>query len=166
METVGRYRVVRQLGEGGMGVVYEAHDDRLDRVVAVKLMRDAMLGPGAVERFWREARAAASISHPHICQIRELDKLLHSGFRDGEGIYHGVRGYARMGEIDKALVAFERVVHYGFFCYPTFVRDPWLDPLRSHPRFMELMRQANARHRAAARLFAEQGGDRLLELRN
>src|SRR5688500_9063859 len=55
-----------------MGVVYEAHDDRLDRVVAVKLMREAVLGPASIERFWREARAAASISHPHICQIFEL----------------------------------------------------------------------------------------------
>jgi serine/threonine protein kinase/tetratricopeptide (TPR) repeat protein len=98
--------------------------------------------------------------------IEELDKLLHSGFRDGEGIYHGVRGYARLGEIDKAIASFERVVEYGFFCYPTFVRDPWLDPLRSHPRFMELMRRVDARHRAAARLFAEQGGERLLGLRN
>ena len=65
MQAIGRYRVVRQLGEGGMRVVYEAHDERLDRTVAVKLMRDAMPGPQAVERFWREARAAA-INHPHI----------------------------------------------------------------------------------------------------
>jgi eukaryotic-like serine/threonine-protein kinase len=69
---VGRYRIVRQLGEGGMGVVYEAHDDRLDRSVALKLMRDAVVAPQAVERFWREARAAAAITHPHICQIYEL----------------------------------------------------------------------------------------------
>lgn len=72
MQQIGRYRILRQLGEGGMGVVYEAHDDRLDRCVAVKLMRDALMSPTAIERFWREARAAASISHPHICQIFEI----------------------------------------------------------------------------------------------
>jgi serine/threonine protein kinase/tetratricopeptide (TPR) repeat protein len=72
VDRIGRYRILRQLGEGGMGVVYEAHDDRLDRVVALKLMRDAMVAPAAVERFWREARAAAAISHPHICQIHEI----------------------------------------------------------------------------------------------
>jgi len=99
--------------------------------------------------------------------LRELDMLLlNSAFRDGEGIFHGVRGYTRLGEIDKAMLAFERVVHNGFFCYPAFVRDPWLDPLRSLPRFIELMRLVETRHRAAARRFAEQGGDRLLGLRS
>jgi eukaryotic-like serine/threonine-protein kinase len=66
VDRVGRYTIVRQLGEGGMGVVYEAHDDRLDRTVALKVMREALVGPAAVERFWREARAAAAINHPHI----------------------------------------------------------------------------------------------------
>jgi serine/threonine protein kinase/tetratricopeptide (TPR) repeat protein len=70
--TVGRYRIVGRLGEGGMGVVYEGHDDRLDRSVAVKLMREAGLSPASVERFWREARTAAAVSHPHICQIFEV----------------------------------------------------------------------------------------------
>lgn len=71
-QSVGRYRIIRRLGEGGMGVVYEAFDDRLDRTVALKLMREAVTGPVGVERFWREARAAAALNHPHICQIYEL----------------------------------------------------------------------------------------------
>jgi serine/threonine protein kinase/cytochrome c-type biogenesis protein CcmH/NrfG len=95
----------------------------------------------------------------------ELDRLLHSGFRDGEGIYHGVRGYARLGEVEKAIGAFERVVEYGFYCYPAFTRDPWIDPMRAHPRFVELLRKVEERHRTAARLFVEHGGDRLLGVR-
>src|SRR5262245_8986120 len=71
-QSVGRYRILGRLGEGGMGVVYEAFDDRLDRTVALKLMREAVDGPVGVERFWREARAAAPLNHPHICQIHEL----------------------------------------------------------------------------------------------
>ena len=71
-ESIGRYRVTRRLGQGGMGVVYAAHDDRLDRAVAIKRIRET---PGDValrERLVREARAAASISHPNVCHVYEL----------------------------------------------------------------------------------------------
>jgi serine/threonine protein kinase/tetratricopeptide (TPR) repeat protein len=70
--TIGRYRVTRRLGEGGMGVVYAAHDDRLDRAVAIKRMRDASGDPALKERLLREARAAAGISHPNVCHVYEL----------------------------------------------------------------------------------------------
>src|SRR5688500_9897651 len=70
--TIGRYRVTGRLGEGGMGVVYAAHDDRLDRPVAVKRIREVSSDPGLKERLVREARAAASISHPHVCHVYEL----------------------------------------------------------------------------------------------
>jgi non-specific serine/threonine protein kinase len=68
---LGRYRLHRKLGEGGMGVVYAASDERLGRSVALKLMRTPPTGE-ALERFWREARAAARVSHPHICQLHEV----------------------------------------------------------------------------------------------
>ena len=71
-ETIGRYRITRQLGEGGMGVVYAAHDDRLDRSVAIKRIRDASDDPSLRERLLREARAAASLSHPNVCHVYEL----------------------------------------------------------------------------------------------
>ncbi|MEA2159160.1 MAG: eukaryotic-like serine/threonine-protein kinase, partial [Solirubrobacteraceae bacterium] len=66
----GRYRLERVLGTGGMGSVWLAHDARLGRPVAVKVISDAL----AVDRQWlrrfeREARAAASVSHPHIVQV-------------------------------------------------------------------------------------------------
>ncbi len=58
-----------------MGVVYAAHDDRLDRPVAIKVVRpDALADEGARERFRREARAAARVSHPHICPLYEFDE--------------------------------------------------------------------------------------------
>jgi non-specific serine/threonine protein kinase len=71
-ETIGRYRVTRQLGQGGMGVVYAAHDDRLDRAVAIKRLREASDDAGRRERLVREARAAASINHPNVCHVYEL----------------------------------------------------------------------------------------------
>jgi len=70
---IGRYHVVSRLGEGGMGVVYEATDDRLGRTIALKVIReDATSTPVARERFWREARLAARVNHPHVCQIHEV----------------------------------------------------------------------------------------------
>jgi TolB-like protein/predicted Ser/Thr protein kinase len=65
-----RYRLVEELGRGGMGLVYAARDERLGREVALKtvLAHDA----ATRERIWREARAAASLSHPNVCQVYDL----------------------------------------------------------------------------------------------
>ena len=72
-DHVGRYVVVRPLGRGGMGVVYVARDERLGRDVALKMIA-GLADDTARSRFWREARAAASVSHPHICQVFEVDE--------------------------------------------------------------------------------------------
>ena len=72
-DHVGRYVVVRPLGRGGMGVVYVARDERLGRDVALKMIA-GLPDEAAKTRFWREARAAASVNHPHICQVYEVDE--------------------------------------------------------------------------------------------
>jgi predicted Ser/Thr protein kinase len=71
--TIGHYRLVAKLGEGGMGVVYKAVDVRLDRIVAVKLI--TQFGESGVERrrFFREAKAASALNHPNIVTIYEYD---------------------------------------------------------------------------------------------
>jgi serine/threonine protein kinase/tetratricopeptide (TPR) repeat protein len=69
---IGHYAIRRKLGAGGMGVVYEASDERLKRTVAVKMMLAVAHDETARKRFWREARAAASVNHPHVCQIYEV----------------------------------------------------------------------------------------------
>ena len=69
---IGHYAIARKLGEGGMGVVYAARDERLERDVAVKTMASLINDDAARKRFWREARAAASVNHPNICQIYEI----------------------------------------------------------------------------------------------
>jgi len=69
---IGRYAILRKLGEGGMGVVYAARDERLGRTVALKMLGSLAADESARHRFWREARAAASVSHPHVCQIYEI----------------------------------------------------------------------------------------------
>lgn len=70
---IGRYRITDTLGEGGMGIVYAALDEQLDRPIALKALRhESAADPAARERFWREARLAASVNHPHICQLYEI----------------------------------------------------------------------------------------------
>ena len=71
--TFGHYRVDARIGSGGMGEVFRAFDTRLNRPVAVKLMRDAGLEQAAiVQRFLREARAASALNHPNIVTIHEV----------------------------------------------------------------------------------------------
>lgn len=72
MEQIGPYRILAKLGEGGMGVVYTAEDQRLHRTVALKVIRESGDHPTAKQRFLREARAAASIDHPNICRIYDI----------------------------------------------------------------------------------------------
>jgi len=71
-DLAGRYRLLRVLGEGGMGVVHEAEDLRLERRVAIKMIRTPGVGEAQREQFTREARAAAAVSHPNACQLYEI----------------------------------------------------------------------------------------------
>ncbi len=101
--TLGHYEIVRRLGQGSMGVVYEAIDQKLGRHVAVKLIipQDdrAARDSSALERFWREARTASSLNHPGICTIHELNETAESPFivmelLEGSSLEKLYRGHA------------------------------------------------------------------------
>ena len=71
----GRYRPVRRLGEGGMGVVWAAMDVVSQQAVALKFIKDTADDPGARRRFLHEGRAASAVRHPNVVTIREVLEL-------------------------------------------------------------------------------------------
>ena len=89
--SVGPYAVRAQIGTGGMGVVYAAHDPRLDRQVAIKVLSpDRIRDDAAKRRFVQEAKAASALDHPNICAIHEINETddgqlyLVMAYYDGE----------------------------------------------------------------------------------
>ena len=85
-------------------------------------------------------------------------------FPDPEGMYYMARSMARVGDLDMSILGINSAVDGGFFCYPWFVRDPWLDPLRGDARFIDALRRAEAKWRDAKRAFDEHPGSRVLSV--
>ena len=73
-ESLTHYRLLEKLGAGGMGVVYKARDLRLDRTVAIKILRpDLVADPDRKRRFVSEAKAASALNHPNIVTVYDID---------------------------------------------------------------------------------------------
>src|SRR6266508_1060541 len=95
--TMGQYEILVEVGHGGMATVYLAHDLALDRKVAIKVLAPALLlmGEGMVERFKREARTAAALSHPHIIPIYAV--------RDNEHVLYFVMKHVQGRSVDHVI---------------------------------------------------------------
>ena len=101
---LGPYEVLALIGRGGMGEVYRAHDSRLDRIVAVKTLTEAVANDEARQRFEREARTIAQLGHPHICAVYDVGRageidFLVLEFLEGETLFQRLqRGPLAVGE--------------------------------------------------------------------
>jgi eukaryotic-like serine/threonine-protein kinase len=108
--TISHYRILSQLGSGGMGVVYEAEDTRLGRHVALKLLpADAGADQPSMDRFLREARIVSSLSHPHICTLHDI------GEHDGQQfmVMELLEGESLKQRISRGPLPFDDVLDLG-----------------------------------------------------
>ena len=109
-ETLGHYRVLDKLGEGGMGEVYTATDTRLDRTVAIKVLPSELAAdPTRRARFEREAKAIAALSHPHICTLHEFDTQDGTDFL----VMEYLEGETLAERLTKGALPLDQALRYG-----------------------------------------------------
>src|SRR6516162_1850220 len=122
--AIARYRVVRVLGEGGMGTVYEAEQDNPRRSVALKVIRPGLVAPASLKRFAREAQILGLLRHPGIASIYEASvaedgrpffamELIRGLPLDEYARRHGLDGAARLGLLARVCDAVQHAHEHG-----------------------------------------------------
>ena len=119
---IGRYRVIRLLGQGGFGTVYLAHDDDLDRPVAIKVPNpNRIRGEKDIEAYLQEARILARLEHPHIVPVHDLGRtpdglcFVVSKFVEGSDLAARIKHRERLGfgEAAELIATVAEALHYA-----------------------------------------------------
>ena len=108
-QRFGPYEILGRLGGGGMGHVFRAWDERLEREVAVKLLHDDYTMPGMHERFLQEARAASALNHPNICTVFDFGEQDHNPYL----VMELLEGETVKDRIDRGALSAEEIVRYA-----------------------------------------------------
>src|SRR5262249_25454106 len=107
---LGPYEITALLGKGGMGEVYRARDTRLQRTVAIKLMRRELARHGDfLDRFRREARAISALNHPHICSLYDIGQQSGLDYL----VMEYVEGESLAESLKQRLLPIENALRYG-----------------------------------------------------
>lgn len=110
IDRIGPFEVIRELGRGGMGVVYLAHDTRLDRQVAIKaLPAELASDPARLERFEREARTLASLSHPNLAGIYGVEEEENARYL----VLEFVEGESLADRLDRGPLEYEEAIEFA-----------------------------------------------------
>jgi eukaryotic-like serine/threonine-protein kinase len=111
------------------------------------------------------ARAARTLIEGDAeASVATVERIVSSGFGDSEGLYYLTRHLSRLSRVDAALELLERIVSGGFCCYPAMRSDPWLEQIRTTPRFTSLFEKVEEKYRATEKEFAALDGNLSLHI--